>query len=51
MKTFAALLATALCSAAFAQDEVPFIVTPDRVTLAMLELAGTGARDHVVDLG
>jgi len=34
-----------------AQDEVPFITTPDRVTLAMLELAGVGAGDHVIDLG
>ncbi|MBL8326097.1 MAG: class I SAM-dependent methyltransferase [Rubrivivax sp.] len=37
--------------AALAQDEVPFITTPDRVTIAMLELAGVGAADHVVDLG
>ena len=34
-----------------AQDEVPFITTPDAVTLAMLRLAGVGARDHVIDLG
>jgi hypothetical protein len=34
-----------------AQDEVPFITTPDRVTLAMLELAGVGAGDFVIDLG
>ena len=32
-------------------DEVPFITTPDRVTLAMLALAGVGPRDHVIDLG
>lgn len=51
MKSFVAALAAALCGAAAAQDEVPFIVTPDRVTLAMLELAGVGPRDHVVDLG
>jgi SAM-dependent methyltransferase len=31
--------------------EVPFVVTPDNVTLAMLELAGVGVRDHVIDLG
>jgi len=36
---------------AAAQEEVPFITTPDRVTLAMLELAGTGAGDFVIDLG
>jgi len=46
--------AAALCLvavAARAQDEVPFVTTPDAVTLAMLELAGVTARDHVVDLG
>jgi len=36
---------------AHAQEEVPFITTPDRVTLAMLELAGVTARDHLIDLG
>jgi len=34
-----------------AQDEVPFITTPDAVTLAMLQLAGVGPGDHLVDLG
>ena len=38
-------------AAASAQEEVPFITTPDRVTLAMLELAVVGPRDHVIDLG
>ena len=33
------------------QDEVPFVVTPDHVTLAMLELARVGPADHVIDLG
>lgn len=37
--------------AALAQDEAPFITTPDHVTLAMLELAGVGAQDHLIDLG
>ena len=32
-------------------EEVPFITTPDSVTLAMLKLAGVGPRDHVIDLG
>ncbi len=32
-------------------EEVPFITTPDHVTLAMLELAGVSAQDHVLDLG
>ena len=37
----------------FAQvvEEVPFITTPDRVTLAMLQLAGVRPSDHVIDLG
>jgi SAM-dependent methyltransferase len=39
------------CAAASAQEEVPFITTPDAVTVAMLELAGVGASDHVIDLG
>jgi len=46
--------ALALClagTAAPAQDDVPFVTTPDAVTLAMLEIAGVTARDHVVDLG
>jgi SAM-dependent methyltransferase len=30
---------------------VPFITTPDSVTLAMLQLAAVGPRDHVIDLG
>jgi len=34
-----------------ASEEVPFITTPDNVTLAMLRLAGVGPRDHVIDLG
>ena len=32
-------------------EEVPYITTPDHVTVAMLELAGVGRRDHVIDLG
>ncbi|MFM7532602.1 MAG: SAM-dependent methyltransferase [Rubrivivax sp.] len=32
-------------------EEVPFIVTPDHVTVAMLELAGVQASDFVLDLG
>ena len=32
-------------------EDVPFITTPDHVTVAMLELAGVGTRDHVIDLG
>lgn len=46
----AALLA---CAGAQAQvmEEVPFITTPDNVTVAMLELAGVNARDFLIDLG
>lgn len=32
-------------------DEVPYITTPDQVTLAMLEMAGVGPTDRVLDLG
>ena len=47
-----ALLTAALwVGAAQAQDEVPFITTPDAVTLAMLELAGVTPADRVIDLG
>jgi len=34
-----------------AGDEVPFVVTPDNVTIEMLRLAGVGPRDYVIDLG
>lgn len=32
-------------------EEVPFITSPDNVTLEMLRIAGVGASDHVIDLG
>jgi tRNA A58 N-methylase Trm61 len=32
-------------------EEVPFIVTPDNVTLEMLKLANVGPKDYVIDLG
>jgi SAM-dependent methyltransferase len=44
----ATLLSTGV---ALAVEEVPFITTPDHVTLAMLEVARVGRRDHVIDLG
>lgn len=47
----AAALALLAPWAAAADTDVPFVVTPDRVTLSMLELAGVGPGDHVVDLG
>jgi SAM-dependent methyltransferase len=37
--------------AAVAPEDIPFVVTPDQVTLAMLELAQVGPQDHVIDLG
>lgn len=40
-----------LCGLVRAQEEVPFITTPDNVTLAMLQLAGVTAKDFVIDLG
>src|SRR6185369_5289450 len=60
MTTPPSLSARAACAAlalmiaappARAQDEVPFVTTPDAVTAAMLELADVSARDHVIDLG
>lgn len=54
-RLLAALAALALCLAApaalRAQEEVPFVVTPDNVTLAMLQLAQVGPQDFVLDLG
>ena len=32
-------------------DEVPFVVTPDNVTLEMLRLAKVGPKDYLIDLG
>ena len=52
-----ALLAASISGASVAAsptapvEEVPFITTPDHVTGAMLELAGVGPQDHVIDLG
>ncbi|MBC5764672.1 SAM-dependent methyltransferase [Ramlibacter albus] len=51
--TLIALIAATLLAPAFvrAQEEVPFITTPDNVTLEMLRIAKVGAGDHVIDLG
>jgi len=38
-------------SAAAAADEVPFVVSPDSVTLAMLQAAKVTGEDYVIDLG
>jgi len=50
------LLASAAClaassAAAQAREDVPFITSPDNVTLEMLRIANVGPRDHVIDLG
>jgi SAM-dependent methyltransferase len=48
----AAALACALpLQAQVIVDEVPFITSPDNVTLEMLRVAEVGPRDHVIDLG
>ena len=44
-------LCLALPVALRAEGDVPFVVTPDNVTLAMLELAQVGPQDFVLDLG
>ena len=46
-------LASSLLTGAQAQpaDEVPFITSPDNVTLEMLNAAGVKRGDHVIDLG
>jgi SAM-dependent methyltransferase len=41
----------ALAVRAQATEEVPFITSPDNVTLEMLRMANVGSRDHVIDLG
>jgi hypothetical protein len=46
--TLAALFIVAAPSAA---DEVPFVVSPDSVTLAMLQAAKVTSEDYVIDLG
>ena len=51
LKFASAALMVLACVGATAQEEVPFITTPDRVTLAMLDLAGVGPNDRLIDLG
>ncbi|WP_225783413.1 cyclopropane-fatty-acyl-phospholipid synthase family protein [Xenophilus sp. Marseille-Q4582] len=52
-RTAAAAILCAAAASAQAQlgEEVPFITTPDHVTLEMLRIADVGAKDHVIDLG
>jgi SAM-dependent methyltransferase len=51
MNSILRLLALVLALDARALEEVPFVTTPDHVTVAMLELAKVGPRDFVIDLG
>lgn len=45
------LVAAALSAHAQPTEEVPFITSPDNVTLEMLTIAGVKRGDHVIDLG
>jgi SAM-dependent methyltransferase len=53
MKTLllALLVLLAPLPAAAADMDVPFVVTPDNVTMAMLQIAGVGPDDYLIDLG
>ncbi|WP_341905978.1 methyltransferase domain-containing protein [Polaromonas sp. YR568] len=46
-----AIFITSTAAHAQLTDEVPFITTPDNVTLEMLNSAGVKRGDHVIDLG
>lgn len=45
------LAALAMLPAAAATEEPPFVVSPDNVTLTMLEMAQVGPQDYLIDLG
>ena len=47
----ATLLVLACALPARALEDVPFVVTPDNVTAAMLQLAKVGPDDYLIDLG
>lgn len=49
LPAFGLLLASLL--PASAAEDVPFVVTPDNVTNAMVQLANVGAEDYLIDLG
>ena len=51
MRFALALLLAVLALRSQATEEVPFVVTPDNVTLAMLQLAKVTSEDYVIDLG
>lgn len=48
---FTAITLALVTAGAAGQDEVPFVVSPEPVTLAMLSMARVGPRDMVLDLG
>lgn len=45
------IIALLLPAAARALEDVPFVTTPDNVTMAMLQIANVGPDDYVIDLG
>jgi len=53
LRSLTAAVFLSLSAAASAQmmEEVPFITTPDNVTLEMLRIAQVNGADHVIDLG
>jgi len=51
MRFALAVLLAVLAFRSQATEEVPFVVTPDSVTLAMLQLAKVTSGDYVIDLG
>ena len=51
MRIIAVLAASCILAAHAAGEDVPFITTPDNVTLTMLRMARTNAQDYVIDLG
>ena len=46
-----ALLGFAPAASRALSEDVPFVVTPDNVTLEMLSLANVGPNDYLIDLG
>ena len=50
-RIIAALALPFAIAARAASEDVPFITTPDNVTLTMLQIARVNAQDYVIDLG
>jgi SAM-dependent methyltransferase len=51
VRSCAALAAAASAAVLAASEDVPFITTPDNVTMTMLQIARVNDRDYVIDLG